>query len=42
MERFGCPPKYINMIIQQHEDQHVQVRRNSDLTEYFPINNEVK
>ena len=42
MERLGCPPKFLNMVIQLHEDQHGQVRLNSDLSEPFPIVNGVK
>ncbi|XP_072050245.1 uncharacterized protein [Amphiura filiformis] len=42
MERLGCPPKFLNMIIQLHENQLGQVRLNNDLTEPFPITNGVK
>ena len=42
MERLGCPPKFLNMVIQLHEDQRGQVRLNSDLSEPFPIVNGVK
>ena len=42
MERLGCPPKFLGMIIQLHEDQRGQVRLNSDLSEPFPIGNGVK
>ncbi|XP_037780222.1 uncharacterized protein LOC119576642 [Penaeus monodon] len=42
MERLGCPPKFLSMVIQLHSDQHGQVRLNSDLFEPFPIVNGVK
>ena len=42
MERLGCPPKFLNMVIQLHEDQRGQVRLKSDLSEPFPIVNGVK
>ena len=42
MERLGCPPKFLSMIIQLHEVQRGQVRLNSDLSESFPILNGVK
>jgi len=42
MERLGCPPKFLSMVIQLHNDQHGQVRLNSDLSEPFPIVNGVK
>ena len=42
MERLGCPPKFLNMVIQLHEDQRGQVRLNSDLSDSFPIVNGVK
>ena len=42
MERLGCPPKFLSMITQLHEDQTGQVRVNSDLSEPFPITNGVK
>ena len=42
MERLGCPPKFLNMVVQLHEDQRGQVRLSSDLSEPFPINNGVK
>ncbi|XP_037801318.1 uncharacterized protein LOC119596220 [Penaeus monodon] len=40
MELFGCSPKFLSMVIQLHDDQRVQVRLNSDLSEPFPIVNE--
>lgn len=42
MERLGCPPKFLNMVMQLHEDQRGQVRNNSDLSEPFQILNGVK
>ncbi|RVE61997.1 hypothetical protein OJAV_G00176660 [Oryzias javanicus] len=42
LERLGCPPKFLSMVIQLHEGQRGQVRVNSDLSEPFPILNGVK
>ena len=42
MERLGCPPKFLSMVIQLHEDQHGLIRLNSNLSESFPIVNGVK
>ncbi|XP_063615914.1 uncharacterized protein LOC134789139 [Penaeus indicus] len=42
MERLGCPPKFLSMVIQLHDDQRGQVRLKSDLSEPFPIVNGVK
>ena len=42
MKRLGCPQKFLNMVIQLHEDQHGQIRLNNDLSEPFPITNGVK
>ena len=42
LERIGCPPKFLNMIVKLHEDQQGQVRQNSDLSKPFPIGNGVK
>ncbi|KAL2077949.1 hypothetical protein ACEWY4_025634 [Coilia grayii] len=42
MELLGCPPKFMNMIIQLDEDQRGQIRLNTDLSEPFPIINGVK
>ena len=42
LKRLGCPPKFLNMVIQLQEDQHGQVRLNGDLSEPFPITNGVK
>ena len=42
LKRLGCPPKFLNMVIQLHEDQHGQVRLNGDLSEPFPITNGLK
>ena len=40
--RLGCPPKFLQMVIQLHENQRGQVRLNSHLSEHFPISNGVK
>ena len=42
MERLGCPPRFLNMVIQLHDDQRGQVRLNCDLSEPFAISNGVK
>ena len=42
MKRLGCPPKFLSMVIQLHEDQQGQVRLNRDLSEPFSIANGVK
>lgn len=42
MEHIGCPPKFLSMVIQLHEDQYGQVRLHNDLFEPFPISNGVK
>ena len=42
MERLGCPPRFLNMVIQLHDDQRFQVRLNGDLSEPFAISNGVK
>ena len=42
LERLGCPPKFLQMVIQLHENQRGQVRLNSDLSEPLPISNGVK
>ncbi|KAI8484505.1 hypothetical protein Bbelb_377760 [Branchiostoma belcheri] len=42
LERLGCPPKFLRMVIQLHEDQRGQVRSSNDLSEHFPITNGVK
>ncbi|XP_078612812.1 uncharacterized protein LOC144882704 [Branchiostoma floridae x Branchiostoma japonicum] len=42
MERLGCPPKFLSMVIQLHESQRGQVRSRNDLSESFPITNGVK
>jgi len=38
----GCPPKFLSMVMQLHEDQRDQVRNSNDLSEPFPILNGVK
>ena len=42
MERLGCRPRFLNMVIQLHDDQRGQVRLNGDLSEPFAISNGVK
>ena len=42
LEHLGCPPKFLSMVIQLHEDQPGQVRNSNDLSEPFPILNGVK
>ena len=42
MKRLGCPQRFLNMVIQLHEDQYGQIRLNNDLSEPFPITNGVK
>ncbi|CAH1270878.1 Hypp4486 [Branchiostoma lanceolatum] len=42
LERLGCPPKFLNMVIQLHEHQRGQVRSSNDLSEHFPVSNGVK
>ncbi len=42
MKRLGCPPKFLKMVIQLHEEQRGQVRLNNDFSEPFPITNGVK
>ena len=39
MKRLGCPQRFLNMVIQLHEDQYGQIRLNN---EAFPITNGVK
>lgn len=42
LERLGCPPKFLQMVIQLHENQRGQIRLNGDLSEPFAISNGVK
>ena len=42
LERLGCPPKFLQMVMQLHENQRGQVRLTGDLSEPFPISNGVK
>ena len=42
LEKLGCPPKFLEIIKQLHEDQLGQIRLNGDLSEHFPIANGVK
>ncbi len=42
LEKLGCPPKFLTMIIQLHEGQLGQVRHSDNLLQPFPIANGVK
>ena len=42
MERLGCPPKFLSMVMQLHEDRCGQIRNSNELSEPFPILNGVK
>ena len=42
LKRLGCPPKFLKLIVQLHEDQRGQVRHSNDLSQPFPISNGVK
>ena len=42
LERLGCSPEFLQMVIQLHENQRGKVRLNGDLSEPFPISNSVK
>ena len=38
----GCPPKFLNMVLQLHENQMRQIQLHQDLSEPFPIKNGLK
>ncbi|GFS13568.1 RNA-directed DNA polymerase from mobile element jockey-like protein [Elysia marginata] len=42
LEWLGCPPKFLQMVIQLHQNQQGHVRLNGDVSEPFPISNGVK
>lgn len=42
LQPLGCPPKFLEMVIQLREDQCSQIRLNSNLSEPFPISNGMK
>ena len=42
LRRLGCPPKFLSLIVQLHEDQQGQVRHNNGLSQPFSIQNGVK
>ena len=42
LERLGCPPKFMKMVVQLLENQRGQIRINGDLSKPFPISNGVK
>ena len=42
LEHLGCPQKFLDMVIQLHEDQRGQIRLNVDLSEPFHISKGVK
>ena len=41
-ESSGCLPKFLQMVIQLHENHRGQIRLNGDLSEPFPVSNGVK
>ena len=42
LQKLGCPPKFLSMIVQLHEEQKGQVRLNGDFSEPFSISNGIK
>ena len=42
LQKLGCPPKFLSMIIQLHEEHKGQVRLNGDFSEPFSISYGVK
>ena len=42
LERLGCPPRFMSMVIQLHEGQRGQVKYKNDLSTPFPISTGVK
>lgn len=42
LERLGCPPNFLETVIQLHEDQRGQIRLTGDLSEPFLISNSRK
>ena len=42
LARLCCPPRFLTILRQLHEDQQGQVRHNGSLSDSFPISNGVK
>ena len=42
MSKFGCPPKFINMVRQFHDGMQASVRDNGESSKPFPVTNGVK
>ena len=42
MAKFGCPPKFINMVRQFHDGMHASVQEAGDNFKPFPVTNGVK
>ena len=42
MSKFGCPPKFINMVRQFHDGIQASVRDNGESSKPFPVKNGVK
>ena len=42
MAKFGCPPKFINMVRQFHDGMHASVQEAGDNSKPFPVTNGVK
>ena len=42
LQRLGCPPIFLQMVIQLHKNKHGHIRLNGGLSERFPITNGMK
>ena len=42
MTKFGCPPRYITMVRQLHDDMHVLVQNDGELSQPYPVTIGVK
>ena len=42
MAKFGCPPRYIAMVRQFHDDMQAHVQNDGEYSEPFPVTNGVK
>ena len=42
LARLGCPPEFLTILRQLHEDQQGQVKHNGSLSGSFPISNDFK
>ena len=42
MSKFGCPPRYITMVRQFHDDMQARVQNDGEYSEPFPVTNGVK